>query len=259
MTAAALIAAFNAAAALGAALTAWKLVREGLHGRYTVLFTYLIYLTLDKIYPLLLDVRSKSYFYIWLATQPVSWAFQILAVRELCGLVLEMHPGLSTAGRWIMYAGTAISAAISLLSLLPRITGALPQRSRLLAYVLAADRGVSFSLAIFLLLMLTLASRYPLPLSRNVVLSTVVFTATFLTNTLGVLLLTVFEVRLAAWVDAVLMGIHAACLLAWFLLLNRHGEDVRFTWWHPSPDHEQQLLGFLDSLNQTCLRAARLE
>jgi hypothetical protein len=246
-----LISWFSAAALAGSVLTAWKLVHEGLHRRYPVLLAYLIYLSLEKLYPLLMDFRSKPYFYLWLITEPASWVFQILAVRELCGLVLERHPGLTTAGRWMMYSGTAFSAAISLLSLLPRITGALPQRSKMLGYAMAADRGVNFSLAIFLLLMLALASRYPVPLSRNIVVSTVVFTASFLSNTLGALLVTVFDLRTGPVVDAALMGIHAVCLLAWFLLLNREGEAVKIGWTHFGPAQERRLLGHLESLNRT--------
>jgi hypothetical protein len=251
MTVPVLMTGFNVAAVAGSVLTAWKLAHEGLHRRYPVLVGYLIYLSLHRIYPLLMDFRSRSYFYVWLVTEPINWIFQILVVRELCGLVLERHPGLTTAGRWMMYGGTAISAAISLLSLLPRITSALPHRSRLLGYAMAADRGVNFSLAIFLLLMLALASRYPVPLNRNVVVSTVVFTASFLSNTLGALLMTVFDLRVGPVVDATLMGIHAACMLAWFLLLNRRGEEVKFAWPPFSPDQERRLLGHLDSLNRT--------
>src|SRR5207248_4908074 len=140
------------------------------HRRYPVFFWYFCFRVLNGLWPFFFDLKSNAYIYIWEATEPVNLIFYIWVVLELCALVLERHKGLYSLGRWAMALGMVISVGLSILTLLPKITPAMPQRSRSLGYFFATDRGVTFCLAIFLLLMLFLLSRYPVPLSRNVVL-----------------------------------------------------------------------------------------
>ena len=131
-----------------------------------------------------------------------------------------------------MYLATAVSVTISVLSLLPRITPAMPQRSRIMGYIYATERGVDFSLAIFILLILFFLSRYPVPLSRNVAVHAVVYSIFFLSNTLGLLLHSIFGLHLKNEVDMFLMGTSSACVVAWLVLLNAKGEEVRVQ--HPA-------------------------
>jgi hypothetical protein len=76
------------------------------------------------------------YFWLWLITSPVCLVFYVLLVAELYRLILEKYRGLETLGRWAMYAATAVSVLISALALLPHITPAMPQSSRVLGYEL---------------------------------------------------------------------------------------------------------------------------
>jgi hypothetical protein len=55
----------------------------------------------------------------------------------------------------------------------------------------------------------------------------------------------------------VLAGIFSVCILAWFLLLSRKGEEIRVTVARFSPEQEQLILSRLDALNQTLLRVSR--
>src|SRR6478672_7009624 len=148
------------------ALAAGKLLLNGLYRRYRILLIYFIFYTLNGIWPLFVNVKSQLYLYIWVATEPISFLFYLLAVLELCKLVLEKHPGIYTLGRYAMLLDLLLSLGISLLSLLPRLRKAKSQVSRMVSYVLAADRGITFCLALFLILMLFFLSRYPVTLSR---------------------------------------------------------------------------------------------
>ena len=245
---------FEALSVVFAALASARMWISGLHVRYRYLFAYLVFLVPYSVWPILLDIHSKIYFRVWLATEPLNWIFEILVVRELCGLVLERYQGLCTLGRWAMYAGMALSAAISFATLLPRISTTMPQRSLLLFYVAGANRGVNLALAVFLLLMMTLGSRFPLPLSRNVVLSAVLFTLLFLSNTMAMLIHTLFDRSTSPLVDTGLMAVSAASLAILFLALSSDGEAVQVELAHLRPDLEARLLTTLEDLNAMVLR-----
>jgi hypothetical protein len=185
-------------------------------------------------------------------------------VLELCGLVLTRHQGIFTLGKWAMYAGMAISVTLSILSLLAGFNAAPAQRSQsltnsIMKYFLAADRGVTFCLAIFLILMLLLLSRYPVPLSRNVVLHAAIYTFFFFGNSLSDILADVFGVHLFTIIDTCLTGITALCILAWLLFLNLKGEEVRVHVPRLTPENEKRILYHLDSLNSTLLKVAHIE
>ena len=230
--------------------------RSELHRAYPFLFAYLVFLAPDSLGPLVMDLRSRAYFRFWLITEPINWAFEILVVRELCGLVLARYKGLCSLGRWTMYAGIAISGAISLASMLPRIPDALSHRSRLLFYWYGADRGINFALGIFLILMVLAASRYPVPVSRNVVLNASVFTAVFLSSTLASLLRTVFDFRVSSQTNVMLTAVNAASLAVWLFVLTPKGEEIRVELAHFHPEHETRILQRLDQINRLVLRLA---
>jgi hypothetical protein len=248
---------FVLASLVGVILTTFKIHSTGLHKRYRIFFAYLLFRIPYTMAGLLLDVKSDIYLYFWVLTIPITWAFYILVVRELCGLVLERYAGLKTLGRWFMYVATIVSLTLSVLSLLPRLTQATPQRSRILYYIYAMDRGVTLSLAIFLVLTVFLLSRYPVRLARNVVVHVVVYTIFFLSSSMTMLLKSVFGLKVYTAVDTGLMALASACGFAWFWLLSAKGEEATVTL--PSMDsrHEQHLLSQLDSLNQTLLKAAK--
>lgn len=256
MPGSALVLSFQGVSAIGSGLTALKLLASGLGRRYRILFAYLVFRIPYMVCCLFLDTKSALYQKLFIVMAPLFWLFYILLVRELYGLILEKHKGLYTLGRWAMYLATGISVTVSVLSLLPRITPAMPQRTRIMGYVYATERGVDFSLAIFILLMLFFLSRYPVPLSRNAAVHVVVYSIFFLSNTLGVLLHSVFGLQLKNQVNMFLMGTSSACVLAWLVLLNAKGEEVRVSTPHFGRADEKRILLQLDSLNDTLLKAA---
>ena len=241
---------------LGAGLTGLKLFRSGLYRRYRFFFVYLVSLVPYGICLLVLDVHSGLYQKFWAVTAPLFWLLYILVVFELCGLILEKHKGLYTLGRWAMYLGVVVAVTLSVLSLVPHITPATPQESTIMGYILATERGVDFSLAIFIVLILLFLSRYPVPLSRNVVVHSVVFSLFFLSNTLVMLLYSVFGLHVNSEINLFLMGICSACMVAWLVLLNAKGEKVRVSTLHFGRGDEERILHQLDSLNDTLLRAS---
>ncbi|MBZ5725218.1 MAG: hypothetical protein LAP87_09500 [Acidobacteriia bacterium] len=261
MSGAAIVRLFELVYLFGAGLTALKLFRSQLHRRYRVFFVYLLFLVPYTGAFLWLDLipgaRSNVYFYSWVLSAPLLWVFHILVVLALYRLILERHKGLYTLGRWAMYLVILVSVGVSALTLLPRITPAMPQQSRIMGYTVAAERGVDFALVMFLLLMLFLLTRYPVPLSRNVVVIAVVFVLFFLGTNLSLLLRNVFGLHLTSAVNTGLTGISAACAVAWLLLLNPQGEETRQVLPWIDPAHEQTMLRHLDALNAALLKVSR--
>ena len=254
MTSGTLISGIEVVAGVFAALTAVRMRRSGLYRRYPFLFAYLLFQAPFSITPAIMNLASRAYFWYWEISTPIEWMIEILVVRELCGLVLERFRGLASLGRWSMYAGVALAAAISLATLLPRIPNAVTHRSRMLFYWFAGDRGIHLALAIFLLLMMLLASRYPVPLSRNVVLNAVMFTALFLGNTLGALLRTLFDFRVAVAMNIGLTASTGVSLIVWFFALTPKGEKKRIELAHFRPEDEARILHRLDQINRLVLQ-----
>jgi len=252
----ALIRVFEIQTMVVASLTAGRLFHCGLHRRYPCLFAYLLFEVPEILAPLTMDLRSRAYFWEWVISEPLQWIFEILVVRELCGLVLERYKGLRTLGRWAIYGAVALSSAVSLASLIPRIPSTLYRRSRLLPWFTGGERGVHFALGIFLLLMLLLVRRYPAPLNRNVVANMALFTAQFFSATLAALLRTVFDLQIWFGLDVVLAAFDLASLIVWFFILSPAGEKEQVELGRFRPEVEVRILERLDQINRLVLRIA---
>ena len=257
MSGVAFVAYLPAVSILGTGLTSIKLLKTGLFRRYPAFFAYLIVPVPCFAALVFIPLRSPAYFYIWAVIQPVAWFLSIRMVFELYRLILERHKGLYSLGRWAMYTGIAVSVTISALTLLPHITPQMPQRSKGMAYFTAGERGIDFSLAIFLLFMMFLLSWYAVPLCRNVVVHAVICTVFFLSSALRLLLYSVFGLKNFDALNTGMMVVSTTCVLAWFFLLNRRGEEVRVKLPWIGPEQEERILSQLDSMNAALLRTAR--
>src|SRR5664279_3141929 len=161
MTSVALVSFLKAVLLLGSVLMVLKLYRTGLYRHYPVFFAFFIFRIPNTIWPLFLEVSSPLYQKVWILTDPIGFSFYVLMVGELYKLVLERYKGLYTLGRWALHVCLAVSVAISAISLLPRIKPTLPERSKMMFYVLATERGIDTALAIFIILILTFISFFP--------------------------------------------------------------------------------------------------
>lgn len=257
LNAASLISFFQLLTLAGSVLTVLKLFWTGLHRRYRMFFLLFLFQIPNTLWPLFLNTQSNAYLHTWEATEPIAWLLYVLVVLELYRLVLENHKGLYSLGRWIMYAAVAVALSISILSLLPHFNPATPQPSRLLPYFFAAERAVELSLAIFIFLILLFLSRYPVPLSRNVLVHTGLYSVYFLSGTVGMLLLSVVGYEANVKINVFFTGISSVCAFAWFFLLTRKGEEGQATLPFYSAEYERRALEQLDAINATLLRVSR--
>jgi|SRR5579872_535980 len=242
----------------GTALLAGKLLTTGIYRKYRKFFFLLLFSIFNSSWPLVVtDAKSDLYAYFWRATTPIGWLLYIMAVLELYQLVLANHRGLYTLGRWIMYGAIAIAVFISVLTLLPHFTPDTPQTTRTLGYFYAGQRGIESSLAIFILLILLFLSRYPVKLSRNVLVHTALYSIYFLSGTVYVLSRLVFGLSMSEKADLLLASVNTICVFAWLFLLTRKGEAVQTNLPLFGPEYERRALQQLDALNATLLKASR--
>lgn len=260
MPIAALVSFFQVVSILGSALVVFKLYSSGLYRRYRIFFAFFLfrvpYLTCFWIQHNR-GHQSDAYLNLFLFTEPVVMLFYVLVVMELYRLVLERYTGLYTLGRWAMYVAMAISVTVSVLTLLPRITPDTPEPSKYVFREIAVERGLDLSLVLFILLIVLFLGRFPVPLSRNVVVHTGIYAVFFLASTLVLLLRTLFTIKHGAQLDLAAVAITASCSVAWWLLLSAKGEEVQFTMPHLGPGSEARILQQLDSLNATLLKVSR--
>ena len=243
----------------GCGLAAMKLVSTRLHRRYRVLFLSLAFrfLNLAIILSFFRDERSYGYQKEWVIAQPFFWLLNVLMVLELYSLILEKYKGLATLGRWFQCAGFSISIAISVLTLLPKIHSVAAQRSMILGYYFAVERGLDCSMLVFLLLILAWLTRYPIPLSRNILVHSVVYSVLFLSDGLSVLTRVFLGLQLSRQFSMVMVGFYAACMFGWFFGLSAKGEEIRMSIPHFSTEQERRILQQLEALNRTLLKVSR--
>src|SRR5450432_268381 len=243
---------------LGSALTAARLLKNGLYLRYRIFSAYMVFWFLNVSWSLALDQKSSIYLLFWTVSEAILWVFYVLLVLELYRLVLEKYKGIYTLGRRFLYFGVAVAVTISALTLIPKINPQSPQRSRILPYFLAAERGIDLSLAIFILLILVFLAVFRVPLARNVRIHAAVYSVYFISNTLIFLLRSVFGLRMKDEVDLLLMATSSGCLIAWLFLLSPKGETVPIPLRAVSSGEEQRILVHLDALNKTLLKASKV-
>ena len=243
---------------VGSALLAAKLYRSGLYRRYPIFFAYFVFRVPNSIWPLLVDdISSPEYQKIWICTELIVLVFYVLLVRELFRLVLEKYKGLYTLGRWAMYVAMTIAVIISGLSLIPRINPSMPQRSKIMFYVIATERGANTALIIFVAVLMLFLSRYPVRLSRNVRIYAWIYSIFFLSNTFVLLMRTLFGLRNADAFNDAHLAVAAVCVLSWLFLLTPQGAEATSQPAPPGNQYEHRLLTQLDSLNAALLKVGR--
>jgi hypothetical protein len=243
---------------LGSALIVWRLYSLDLHRTYRFFFLNMALMASRSMVLLRFGPRTHTYYDIWVWTQPVLWVSYILVVYELYSLVLKRYKGIYSLGRWFFFAAVATSSVVAVLSVLSTTSSALSNTRPLLYPYALFERGAFTSLAIFLFLLLLMVAVFSVPLSRNLLTHAMVYTGYFFVNNVILLYLHVRGKDAADLANDTKLLIAAACFFCWVLLLSRSGEDrVASLRLGRSQLEERRLLGQLQTVNATLLRAAR--
>lgn len=241
---------------IAAAVAASRMLYLGLGKRFPALLGYLIFIACSSLCYSILDPRSKSYFYVYVSLSPLESIFKIFAVRELVMLTFDNYPGLRTIGRWTMYAGLAVAVTASLL--LTRAFWTVGSHGRQkwgVFYLEVAQRSVVFALAIVIIAIIFVLSKYPLHLGRNTYVSCTFFSVLFLSEAVQLFVDAMMRELYNRYVDWTEQFVIVFCLVGWAALLKPQTATVtRVAFAGPQED---RLLEQLNSLNQLMSRAAR--
>ena len=234
-----------------------KLSRHRLCGTYRFFCCYLGFRAARSVLLSSLPFNTNAYGWVWVLSSPVIWLLYVLVVLELYSLVLRNYKGIATLGRWTLMGALGISILLSALSLVADMSNR-AERYPVFVYLNAIERGVISSLVIFLLLITGFLTWYPVPLSRNVIVHSIVYSIYFLSMTMGLLVRNVAGLEIHNAVNLILLGVTVCCLLVWILFLNRQGEQTTVVLrQHWRPEQEEQLVGRLGAINAMLLRSAR--
>ncbi len=239
-----------------AVIAAARLVYFDLAKKFPALLAYLIFIAISSCAAGVVDQRSSLYFWVYVSYAPAQCIFSVLAARELFTLTFDNYPGIRTVGRWTMYAGIGLAASVSLaLTKVFWNTGANGGNSWGVFYLEVAQRSVVFSLAVAIIAIAFVLSRYPLHLDRNTYVSAAFFSALFVSDAVRLFIDGLAQGlynNYADWGEAILIALF---LTGWAALLRpQTAPAARIAFSTPEEDH---LLRQLNSLNQLMSRAAR--
>jgi hypothetical protein len=241
--------------ALAAALVV-KLAVTGLFRVYAWFSTFLCFEIVRSLVLFQISQATETYAWIFLITQPFTWLLYVLVVFELYSVALRAHRGVATLSQWTLSVSLAIAVGISALTLradLSRPVGPYP----MLDYYNVIERGLFFSLALFLLLTTVFLAWFPLTVSRNIRLHASVYFIYVLSSTLAIFLLNVAGRTAGPGVDLTLMFLNVVCFALWLGGLSRRGEEqlvLRRKW---QPEDEDRLMRHLDELSAAVLKRPR--
>jgi hypothetical protein len=234
--------------AIVACVTAARLLHLGLARRQPALIAFLLTTALLLFALGSFPNASVIYFWLYLAYVVVNWVVSIFAVREMFTLALVDYPGIGTAGRWAMYGVTGFSVAVSVVVTAIFWNGGAHGRS-MLFYIEVADRSIVFTLGLAVAAIIFFLSRYPLHLHPNTYISTVFFSAVFLSGAAETLLDSLNPHLYSAGVDTIQIAFAAVCFAGWALMLRPETAQA------PAPVHvespsDRHLLQQPESLNR---------
>jgi len=233
-----------------------RLIRLRLINRFPALFGFLSLLALFAGLFAVVSPRAPSYFWMYVLYLPLQNVLSMMAVRELFALVFDDYPGIQTVGRWAMYAGILLSVASSAAIAGIFWRGGAGKRDSFLFYLEVVQRSVVFSLALVIVTILFVLSRYPLHLGRNTYFSSFFFSLLFLSDAVRLLIDSLSLGLYNVYVDWSEDFIIATLLSFWAVLL-RPERAAGLSRVSVSTPGETHLLAQLESLNEFLDSAGR--
>jgi hypothetical protein len=241
-------------------VAAVRIYRLDFHRKYKFFFIFLSFQAAQSLALLACNfyrAPKRAYGQVWFVTEPVIWVLYILVVLELYSVALINFKGLQTAGRWMLWGALPLAVAISAATMVP--TWRSPtERFPLVFYFLLIERGIMFSLVVFILLTLLFLSWYPVPLNRNIIVHCFLCTFLLLSGSMGFLVRNVAGDTVMGGVNIALASVTTLCWLGWLILLSPAGEAGKVTLRRVfDPEDEKRLIAQLTSINSSLLRATR--
>ena len=207
---------------------AFKVMRDGLDTRYRFFSLYLMSNGIGLLLTQIVVWPRSQYFQFWLLFQTVNWLLAAMMVIELLQLILSEYPGLRTTGKVILVAAISIALVLSIASLgIDFPTDVFSQRTIAIAAVV--HRAILFNLVIFLLVILTGLSWFPIQLNKNLKLHALLLFSVFFCEGFANLLRNRIGAQLNAVLTVSLFLFTIVVLTTWLLKLSKAGEQLPST------------------------------
>jgi hypothetical protein len=235
-----------------------RLANNRLYRLYTWFFILLCFQASQSVGMMTVNQFPKVYGWAYVLTQPVIWPLYIMAVLELYSVALQQHRGIASLSRWVLLGALFLSVAISALTIPADLSGP-AGKSPVLVYYDVIERGLLFSLVVFLILITGFLLWTPLTIRRNIVVHASLCSCYFLVSAAALFVRNIkgYDIVVEG-VSIALMVVHNCCLALWILLLNRRGEEtllmVRRSW---QPEDETRLSRQMDAVNAFLLKSSR--
>jgi hypothetical protein len=162
---------------VAAAFAIFRLCRRRLRTVLPVLFTFFCYQLVQNLLVAAFRENSRSYQYIYQFTEPFTWALDVLILWELYHLAFKDYPGIASLARWNMYIASSCAVILALWVAASK-SSPTQQLSldNIFTYELYWETCVMFGLTVFIVVMVVLLWRYPIPVDSNLVANLIIFT-----------------------------------------------------------------------------------
>ena len=204
------------------------LVRRGLVRWYPMFAIYLAARLARSVCLLSLDYHGVSYARGWALTEPVLLVLQVLVVLELTNSILEYYPEIAHLAKVMVGSSLVLGALIGGSLAIVQI-GEVRSQPMWLASIIGAWKWGNLACACTLLLQSAWFSIFPMPMRRNVAIH-----RWMLTLFIGIapgfssFFVQLKNVRSADHAVLFQLTLEIVCCMAWTLLLQRSGEQIRY-------------------------------
>jgi hypothetical protein len=237
-------------------LLGYKLYRTGLSSVYRYLTAFVIFDLIRVVIAAIIPRDTDAYGQLYLFTQPALWLFHALMMLEVYQVVFRSQQGISLFSRWVISIAVVVSAVLAMGTLFLKPLPDSPYG--LLETYLTVERAINFSLFFFVLLLIGFLAWYPVPLARNALVHSTIFSLFFGVKALALLVRTLAGPDVTRAVSTAVLCVSIASLGLWVLLLTSAGEQVRVrSGYRRDALDEERLLHQLETINRTLLRSAK--
>ncbi|MCC6292396.1 MAG: hypothetical protein IT164_07115 [Bryobacterales bacterium] len=193
-----------------------RLLRNGMSRRYGVLTAFLAFSALTLIGFYFLPRRTNLYAQVYFALVPLNWGFYFALAYEAYRRALEDHPGIATAGRWVVSGGLVLAVLATSVTLLVDLSAG-TQRFPVLFAVHVAERAVATTITLLLAVLTGFLLYFPVLLRRNSLLLVTGLTLYFLGKALLLLLRNLLGPATVEVLSTVNQGLNLVIVSLWFL------------------------------------------
>ncbi|MCC7235461.1 MAG: hypothetical protein IT163_09165 [Bryobacterales bacterium] len=193
-----------------------RLLRNGIGRRYWVLTAFLAFSGLTLIGFYFLPRRTNLYAQVYFVLVPLNWCFYFALAYEAYRRSLEDHPGIATAGRWVVSGGLLLSLLVTAVTLLADLSAG-SQSFPVLFAVHVAERAVATTITLLMAVLTGFLLYFPVLLRRNSLMLVTGLTLYFLGKALLLLLRNLLGPATVEVLSTVNQGVNLAIVSMWFV------------------------------------------